>query len=347
MLTILAPVPASELPARGMRERRVRRGGVRDRGRRLEIGLVNNMPDAAVAATERQFARLLEAASGEFDVALRLYALDEVPRAAETRAAMARTYHGLEHLKLRPPDALIITGAEPQAASLTQEPYWKALTGLIDWADDHTISTVLSCLAAHVGVLHFDGVAREPTPGKCSGVFPFEVVGEHRLVAGLGGAYRVPHSRWNGLSERALAREGYFVLTRSEAVGVDLFVKQRGALFIFVQGHPEYDDDSLAREYRRDMARFLRGERQAPPALPENYYSASASAALQAFARRAANEPTPDLVADFPTIGAMGPGDAPWRASGERLYGEWIRLIADRKSARMAQATFAAKRLGG
>ena len=347
MLTIEAPVPASQLPARTMRERRVRRGGVRDRGRRLEIGLVNNMPDAAVAATERQFARLLEAASGEFDVALRLYALDEVPRAAETRVAMARTYHHPDHLRLRPPDALIITGAEPRTPNLAQEPYWKALTGLIDWADDHTISIVLSCLAAHAGVLHFDGVAREPMPAKCSGVFPLEIVGEHRLVAGMSGNYLVPHSRLNGLSERALAREGYFVLTRSPQIGVDLFVKQRGALFIFVQGHPEYDDDSLAREYRRDMARFLRGERPVPPALPENYYSAAATAALQAFARRAMSAPSPDLIAEFPTVGAMGPGDAPWRASGERLYANWIRLIADRKFARLAQTTFAGKRIGG
>ena len=72
----------------------------------------------------------------------------------------------------------------------------------------------------------------------------------------------------------------------------------------------------------------LARERPAPPALPENYYSASA-AALQAFARRAANESTPNLVAAFPTIGAMEPGDAPWRPSGERLYRGWIRLIAN------------------
>ena len=181
---------------------------------------------------------------------------------------------------------------------------------------------------------------------KCSGVFGFEVVGEHRLVAGISGAYSIPHSRLNGLNERALAREGYLVLTRSPQIGVDLFVKQRGALFVFAQGHPEYDDDSLAREYRRDMARFLRGERPAPPALPENYYNASATAALRDFAQRATRAPTPDLIAEFPTVGAMGPGDAPWRASGARLYANWIRLIADRKFARMAQ-TFAGKRLGG
>jgi len=347
MLTTEIPVQASQLPVRDIRERRTRRGSVRDRGRRLEIGLVNNMPDAAVSATERQFIRLLEAASGEFDLTLRLYALDEVPRAAEARAAMARSHHNPYHLRIRPPDALIVTGAEPRASSLREEPYWKALTGIIDWADDHTISTLLSCLAAHAGVLHLDGVAREPMPTKCSGVFGFEIVGDHRLVAGLSAGYRAPHSRLNGLNERALTREGYFVLTRSEEVGVDLFVKDRGCLMVFVQGHPEYDDDTLAREYRRDIARFLRGERAAAPATPQNYYSDSAITALRAFAARAGREPSPELIADFPTIGGLGPGDAPWRKPGEQLYRNWVRLIADRKAARLAQTTFAAKRWGG
>ena len=347
MLTTAIPVQASQLPMRDIRERRARRGAIRDRGRRLEIALVNNMPDAAVAATERQFTRLLEAACGEFDVMLRLYALDEVERAPDMRASMARTYHSPTHLRVRPPDALIITGAEPRAPSLRQEPYWQALTGLIDWADDHVISTVLSCLAAHAGVLHLDGVQREPMPAKCSGVFKFDLVGDHRLVAGLNTPYLAPHSRYNGLSERALAREGYFVLTRSEAVGVDLFIKERGCLLVCVQGHPEYDDDSLAREYRRDVARFLRGERETMPALPENYYSAPVSAALRDFAATVETARAPERVADFPTVGALGPGDAPWRKSGDQFYKNWIRLIADRKFARLAQTTSAMKRLGG
>ena len=347
MLTTEIPIQASQLPVHDIRERRVRRGSMRDRGRRLEIGLVNNMPDAAVAATERQFVRLLEAASGEIDLTLRLYALDEVPRAAEARASMARSHHTPGHLRMRPPDALIVTGAEPNAPTLPQEPYWKALTGLIDWADDHTISTLLSCLAAHAGVLHLDGVEREPLPTKRSGVFGFEIVGEHRLVAGMSGNYLAPHSRFNGLNERALSREGYFVLTRSDAVGVDIFVKDRGCFLVFVQGHPEYDDDSLAREYRRDVARFLRGERDNPPDLPEHYYCAAAAAALRAHAARAAREPSPDLVADFPTIGGLGPGNTPWRKPGEQLYRNWVRLIADRKAARLAQTTFAVKRWGG
>jgi homoserine O-succinyltransferase len=338
VLTTVFPMPAPQLAVHDIRERRARRGSIRDRGKRIEIGLVNNMPDAAVAATERQFTRLLEAASSEFDIALRLYALDEVPRTIETRAAMARSHHNPAHLLIRPPDALIVTGAEPQTPTLPQEPYWKALTTLIDWADGHTISMLLSCLA---------GVQREPLPVKRSGVFAFEIVSEHRLVAGMGARYLAPHSRHNGLNDGALTREGYFVLARSDVGEVDLFIKDRGCLMVFVQGHAEYDDDSLAREYRRDIARYLRGERDAAPAPPERYYPACAIAPLQAFAARARLERSPDLMNDFPTLGGLGPSDAPWRKPGAQLYRNWIGVIAERKLARLAPTTFAMRRWGG
>jgi homoserine O-succinyltransferase len=58
----------------------------------------------------------------------------------------------------------------------------------------------------------------------------------------------MPHSRWNEIPEEALLACGYRVLTRSEDAGVDAFVKQRNSLFVFFQGHPEYDaDDAAAR----------------------------------------------------------------------------------------------------
>ena len=38
-----------------------------------------------------------------------------------------------------------------------------------------------------------------------------------------------------------------------------------GSQFVFLQGHPEYDANSLAREYRRDMDRYMRGETEREP----------------------------------------------------------------------------------
>jgi homoserine O-succinyltransferase/O-acetyltransferase len=342
----LARISSDVAQLGGARERRLRRGSLRDRGKSLEIGLVNNMPDAALLATERQFSSLLEAASGPLDVRLHLYALADVPRSPEAAAILSRSYRDARSLRAGGLDALIVTGAEPIAPSLAQEPYWRALADLIDWADAHTASTILSCLAAHAGALHFDGIARTPLPTKCSGIFAFETAPRDKLVSGMAGALMTPHSRRNGLDRQALVATGYQILADNRAVGVDIFAKQRRSLFVFLQGHPEYDDDSLAREYRRDMNRFLRGEQERLPAIPAGYFAPSVERALEAFAERARFERRPETMAGFPDAGAFGPGDAPWRKSAIRLYRNWLEIVAERKAA-LAQETAPAARIGG
>ena len=91
---------------------------------------------------------------------------------------------------------------------------------------------------------------------------------DHPLTAGAPPRFIVPHSRWNGLSEEDLVARGYSVLTRIAGVGVDTFVKEENSLFVFFQGHPEYDSDTLLREYRRDVGRYLNHEATTYPSIP-------------------------------------------------------------------------------
>ena len=151
---------------------------------------------------------------------------------------------------------MIVTGCEPTTTRLHDEAFWPGLAAIIDWAEHHTVSTIWSCLAAHAAVLHLDGIERRPLGCKRSGVFPVASTREHALLAGGGPFRNVPHSRLNDLEAADLAAHGYVVLTQSASAGVDMFVKQWGSLFVYLQGHPEYDAAALAREYRRDIARF-------------------------------------------------------------------------------------------
>ena len=80
------------------------------------------------------------------------------------------------------------------------------------------------------------------------------------------------------MNEQELTRKGYQALTGDAEIGVDIFIKQKQSLFVFLQGHPEYEDDSLAREYRRDMNRFLRREQEALPAFPPIIFPSRSSA---------------------------------------------------------------------
>jgi homoserine O-succinyltransferase len=297
----------------------------------VEIGLVNNMPDSALEATERQFIALLEAASGEVRVRLRFFSLPGVPRSERGQRHVDKFYRGLRELPGSDLDALIVTGTEPRAASLRTEPYWYWLAELIDWAEHNTVSTVWSCLAAHAAVLHLDGVARLPLAEKCFGVFDCAAASDHPLTAGSAGV-PVPHSRWNELREDELRARGYEVLTRSARAGVDMFARQRRSLFVFLQGHPEYDASSLFGEYRRDFGRFLRGERDACPNLPHGYFDAAARARLVELRARALVDRREELLAELPVVALERSLRAHWRPAAERLYANWLAEVIARKS---------------
>lgn len=296
---------------------------------RLDIGLVNNMPDAALRPTERQFARLLAAASGPTEVRLHLFSLAEVPRGSAARSAMAGRYGDLATLERARLDGLIVTGAEPVAPSLTDEPYWGALTRVVDWAEHNTVSTVWSCLAAHAAVLHLDGIARRRLVRKRFGLFECVPVAEGGLFDGTPAGLRVPHSRWNDLAEGDLRSHGYRIASRSMEAGIDCFTKQWASLFVFLQGHPEYDADTLFREYRRDAHRYLRGERDDLPSLPSGYFDTRTEQGAAAFGDRARRDRSLDAWDAFPRDWSCRlPLLGLWQASASRFYRNWLGLVA-------------------
>jgi homoserine O-succinyltransferase/O-acetyltransferase len=272
----------------------------------LTIGLVNNMPDSALKATERQFARLLGGAAGRARINFHCFSLPSVNRSAPARAHIDKEYSDIADLGRLKIDGLIITGAEPNGCTLPQESLWRDLTGIVDWARTNTRSTIWSCFAAHAAVLHLDGIERHRLPSKCSGIQTCAKVGDDWLTSGLRGSLKVTHSRLNEVRESDLVNRGYQVLTRSSAAGVDIFAKQFESRFIFFQGHPEYDALSLQREYMRDLARYLAGARDDYPAIPANYFDAATEAQLTSFERRAKNARNPTLAAELPGLTLRG-----------------------------------------
>jgi homoserine O-succinyltransferase/O-acetyltransferase len=311
------------------------------RGRNcLTISLVNNMPDTACEATERQFIDLLRAATSGTVVRLKLFSIADVPRAEEVRQELGGRYRDVADLWDTPLDGLIVTGTEPRAANLQDEPYWAALSRLVDWARGNTTSAIWSCLAAHAAVLHVDGVGRQPLENKLSGVFDCEAAADHPLLDAVGPRLRVPHSRLNDLPEPALRACGYRVLSRSAVAGVDAFLKEDddSSLFLFFQGHPEYQADSLLREYRRDVSRFLRGERDTYPQPPQDYFNNTANFLADDFRMRAMGERRGDLVGDFPLEPLAAAIENTWRNAAVGLYRNWINYLKARKRDRKSSA---------
>ncbi len=303
----------------------------------IVVGLVNNMPDSALEATAGQFSRLLRAAAGSLRVELRLGYLPEVPRAADTLEQMSGAYWPIEELLSEPLDGLIVTGLEPKAARLSDEPYWRRLGELLKWAERHTVSSIWSCLAAHAAALLLDGIERQQLTEKRFGLFEHRVLDAHPLASGVQAPIRTPHSRWNELPVPALHAAGYTIVSASPENGADLFVKESRSLLVFFQGHPEYEEATLLKEYRRDVGRFLRGQQPQYPTLPLGYFTAEAAALLSEFRARALTEPAADLLESFPTEAVSACLENTWGATAVAIYRNWFSLMAAAKSAQGAR----------
>ena len=298
----------------------------------LTIGLVNNMPDAALQATERQFVALLGAAAGDMTVRLLPYALPDIPRAEWGDDYVRRCYSPIEDLWDSRLEGVIVTGTEPKSPNLRDEPYWGSLTRVLEWAERNTHSAVWSCLATHAALLHLDGIERRALSDKRFGIFDCERVADHPLTADAPRRIRMPHSRWNEIPEDALTSSGYRVLTRSESAGVDAFVKRRQSLFVFFQGHPEYEAHTLMLEYRRDIRRFLLRERDTYPTMPQGYFDEQTVEVLCALRERAHADRREDVLADFPTALAAGTVTNTWRAAAVHVYRNWLLYLRAREA---------------
>ena len=95
--------------------------------RELHIGLLNMMPDAALAATERQFFRLVGESNQIAQFYMHPFTLPELKRSAEAMEYVQRYYEPFDRLKADGLDALIITGANVTQPDLALEPFWAPL----------------------------------------------------------------------------------------------------------------------------------------------------------------------------------------------------------------------------
>jgi len=266
-------------------------------------------------------------------VTIKLYSLTGIPRTDRGQRHLNSFYFGFEELWNNRFDGIVVTGTEPHHPSLRDEPYWSTLTQVLDWAEKNTFSTVLSCLAAHASVLHSDGVKRHRLPDKQFGVFDSTKKCDHSLTSLIADRIRFPHSRWNEVRANELASSGYTVLTESAEVGVDLFVKKKKqSLFVHFQGHPEYGAQTLLKEYRRDIKRFLRQERETYPTMPAGYFDESATQVLNEFRETAIADRREDVAASFPETAVVKGLQNTWQPSAICIYRNWLQYLESRKA---------------
>ena len=297
--------------------------------RELHVGFLNMMPDAALQATERQFIRLVGGCNRIAQFYVYPFSLDGLPRSQETLDYIDHYYNTFDELKESGIDALIITGANVATPSLDQEPFWEPLMEVVDWARDNVASTLCSCLATHAVLQRFYGIERRPMATKKWGVFSHRTAFEgHPLLRGINTRFDVPHSRFNDISREQLEQAGLSVLVESDEGGVHMAVSEDHFRAIFFQGHPEYDINSLLKEYKREVYRYLKGEVKESPPFPRHYFPETARAALDRFMSQAQTalrrgDPMPEL--DDDELTSML--DNTWCDTGRAIISNWLGLV--------------------
>jgi len=294
--------------------------------REMHVGLLNMMPDAALAATERQFFRLVGESNAIAQFYVHPFTVRELGRSAEAQAYVNQYYESFDQIREQGLDALIITGANVTQPDLALEPFWKPLIKVIDWAYDNVTSTLCSCLATHAVLQFRYGKKRRHLGFKRWGVFSHRVVDrKHPLVADVNTRFDVPHSRFNQIDREQFEASKLRILAESEDAGVHLATSEDGFRLVFFQGHPEYDTVSLLKEYKREVMRYTRGEREDYPPFPDNYFSLRIQGILEehrdrVIAAKTRGEAAPDL----PESLIVPDLDNTWHDTAEAVIDNWI-----------------------
>lgn len=297
--------------------------------RELHIGFLNMMPDAALAATERQFMRLVGASNRIAQLYVHPFTIEGIDRVGAARSHVDSYYEDWHELQHNGLDALIITGANVTEADITREGFWDPLTAVADWASQNICSVLCSCLASHAFFRHFHGVSRTHLDTKRWGVYSHRVVeSAHPLTATINTRFDAPHSRFNDVPRSQLEAVGIKVLAESEEAGVHLAVSADGFRWVYFQGHPEYDINSLLKEYKREVGRYIRGELDDYPPYPDHYFGADAVVRLEKYksaviAALDAGRPAPDL----PEAELMPLLDNSWTDTGKAIFNNWLGLV--------------------
>lgn len=201
-------------------------------------------------------------------------------------------YVGLDDIRHKRYDGMIITGAPVELYDFETVDYWPELCEIFEWAKTHVFSTFYICWGAQAGIYYHFGIDKHILDSKMSGIFAHQIVKPSSpLVRGIDDILHAPHSRNTEVHvEDIEAHPSLEVIAVSDEAGV-FIAKSTDSRHFFVFGHPEYDTDTLAEEYFRDVKKGI------DPEVPKHYFPN--------------DDPTQKPLSN-------------WRAAAQLLYTNWL-----------------------
>ena len=220
--------------------------------RPLSIAVVNLMPIKEV--TETQLIRLL--ANSPLQVELELLTLSSHKFTHVDPLHMETFYRKFEEIKKQRLDGMIITGAPLDNIAFEDVDYWNELKEIMEYTKENVFSTLHLCWAAQAAMYYHYGIEKRVLDDKIFGVFKHKSHDKKNvLLRGFDEEFFVPHSRWSESAREAIEESPELkILVDSADAGVHM-VATSNKRQIFMQGHPEYDWDTLKLEYERDVAK--------------------------------------------------------------------------------------------
>ncbi len=231
--------------------------------RPLKVVILNIMPKKI--ETESQLLRLLSNTPLQVDIDL-LHVASHVSKNTSLNH-LSSFYKTFDEIKNTRYDGMIITGAPVELLDYEQVDYWDEICKIMEWSITHVFSTLHICWAAQAGLYYHFGIPKYPLDKKMFGIFPHKAEVENcQLLRGFDDVFFVPHSRNSEIRREDIEKVSQLeILTSSDISGVHIVANKNGRQY-FITGHSEYDRDTIANEYFRDMQKGIDIQ------LPYNYF---------------------------------------------------------------------------
>lgn len=232
--------------------------------RPIKILILNLMPTKT--ETETQLLRLLSNTPLQVDIELMQMATHTSKNTS--KEYLLKYYCTFDEIKNKKFDGMIITGAPVEQLEFEEVDYYKELCEILEWSKTNVYSTFHICWGAQVGLYYHYGIKKYPLSEKMFGVFRHKITKKnHNLTRGFNEEFWAPHSRHTGIKKEDVKNcKNLDILAYSEMAGIYLISSKDGRQ-IFVTGHSEYDSDTLAKEYFRDVEKGLDIK------MPYNYFT--------------------------------------------------------------------------
>jgi homoserine O-succinyltransferase len=231
--------------------------------RPIKVIIINIMPKKI--ETESQLMRLLSNTPLQVDIDLLQMASHTSKNTSLSH--LEAFYKTFDEVRDKRYDGMIITGAPVELLDYEQVDYWEEITEIMEWSKTHVYSSLYICWAAQAGLYYHFGVPKYTLDRKMFGIFPHKAEVENcQLLRGFDDVFLVPHSRNTEVRREDIEKVPQLkILTSSELSGVHIVANKNGRQY-FITGHSEYDRDTLAGEYFRDVNKGLDIQ------LPYNYF---------------------------------------------------------------------------